>query len=244
MSLQGKRVVVTRAAHQAGELADLLRQRGAVPVLYPCIALVPPQDTTALDYVLRNLAAFDWLILTSANTVDILRLRAARLNIAPRLKVAAVGAATAAALRDALGIEADFIPAVQTAEHLAEALPLRPGERVFLPQSAIARPHLRQILSERGAHVTAITAYKTTVGTGGEDVPYLLETGQIDALTFTSSSTVTHFVQRAGTVSEVPAACIGAATAQTAREAGFGCVIAPDADYTLTGLVAVLERQL
>lgn len=238
MSLGDKRVVVTRAAHQAGELADLLTARGAVPVLYPCIAIVP-----IVGDDLPDVAAFDWLIVTSTNTVEALR---GRLDLAgcAGLKVATVGTATAAALRDAFGVAADFIPAVQTARHLAETLPLGRGERVFLPGSVIAKPELVQILTVRGANVTAINVYETVNGCGGADVPAMLQAGQINAVTFTSSSTVTNFIQRVGYVPDVLAVCIGEVTAQTAIDAGFRRVLTPQDDYSLDGLLAVMENDL
>ncbi|MCX7671089.1 MAG: uroporphyrinogen-III synthase, partial [Anaerolineae bacterium] len=92
--LQGKRIAVTRAAHQAGELDDLLRRRGAEPLPYPCIAIAPPADTGPLDAALRELAAgaFDWLVLTSRNAVDVLADRLAALGLslpaAPRIALA------------------------------------------------------------------------------------------------------------------------------------------------------------
>ncbi|TVR18719.1 MAG: uroporphyrinogen-III synthase [Anaerolineaceae bacterium] len=235
--LRGKRVVVTRAAHQAGELADKLRERGATPLLYPCIAIVP-----LLNDNLPDLSAFDWLVVTSSNTVEALR---GQLDFAgyAALKIAAVGTSTAAALRDAFAVAVDFIPDVQTGEHLAETLPLQRDERVLVPGSAIAKPDLTRILTGRGADVTAVSVYQTIVGTGGEAIPAMLQAGEVDALTFTSSSTVTHFVGRVGTVPDVPAVCIGTVTAQTAIDAGFKRVIVPET-YTLDGLIAVMESEL
>ncbi len=238
MSLQGKRVVVTRAVHQAAELADLLTARGAIPVLYPCIAILP-----LLHDNLPDASAFDWLIMTSTNTVEALRGRL-MLNGAHPPKIATVGASTAAALRHAFGVHVDFIPAVQTAEHLAETLPILPGERVLLPQSAIAKPDLAQILTKRGADVITASAYQTVIGTGGADVPSMLQAGQIHALTFTSSSTVTGFIERVGTVPDVPAVCIGEVTAQTAIDSRFRRVLTPQDDYSLDGLIAVMESDL
>lgn len=238
--LRDKRVVVTRAEHQAGELADLLAARGAIPVLYPCIAILP---TVGDD--LPDVAIFDWLIVTSTNTVEALR---GRLDLtgadAPALKIAAVGTSTAAALRDAFGVEADFIPTVQTAGHLAATLPLRRGERVFLPASAIAKPDLARILTGRGAAVTAVSVYQTIIGHGGAAVPTMLRAGEIHAATFTSSSTVNGFIKRVGYVPDVPAVCIGEVTADAAIDGGFRRVLTPKDDYSLDGLLAVMETDL
>ena len=69
MMLAGKRIVITRARHQAGAFADLLREHGAIPILYPCIAIIPPDDPAPLDEALAHLSAYDWMLITSANTV-------------------------------------------------------------------------------------------------------------------------------------------------------------------------------
>jgi hypothetical protein len=98
-ALSGKRVVVTRAPHQAEELVSLLRDYGARPIFYPCIDIAPPEDTTALDAALRDVAAFDWLILTSANTVRALATHLEALGLPlsmlGHLRAVAVGPATA-----------------------------------------------------------------------------------------------------------------------------------------------------
>src|SRR5687768_9095430 len=126
--LAGKRVVITRAAHQSSELADLLQQRGAEPVLYPCIAIAPPEDTAALDRALEAVARgdFDWLVLTSANTV--LRL-AEHLEVSTfqrpsfaGLQVAAVGAATAEAAEKLLSVMVNVLPEAFRADALARAI--------------------------------------------------------------------------------------------------------------------------
>jgi hypothetical protein len=105
LPLVGKRVLVTRAAHQAGKLSEGLRALGAEPVEVPVIEIRPPSDFAPLDRVLRTLDSYDWLILTSANTVHALAERAAALDLSlaatttTRFNVAAVGKATAEAAR-------------------------------------------------------------------------------------------------------------------------------------------------
>jgi uroporphyrinogen-III synthase len=244
--LRDKHIVITRAQHQAQALADLLRQCGAIPVFYPSIAIIPPQDSTLLDEVLNHLANFDWLVITSANTVMMLQQRARLLGILPQwgvIKIATVGAMTAQALHDYLGKYADFIPTRHTAQDLALELPLIGGERVLLPQSSRANPTLSDILTKRGAIVTAITAYETVADAGGDDVPLLLSQGKIDAITFASSSAVTLFVERVGSIPTIPVACIGDSTAQTAHEAGFKRIWTAD-NASLHGLITLLERHL
>jgi uroporphyrinogen-III synthase len=197
-SLAGRRIVITRASHQYGELADLLCREGAEPLPYPAISIAPPEDTRALDEALlaASAGAFDWLIFTSANTASIVASRLCALQRRATLKVAiaVVGNGTAQAVRCALGLRADFVPQGADALSLSDTLPLHPGARVLLPQSEAADETLNAALAERGAKVTAINAYRVVQGEGGVDLPRLLP--QIDAITFTSGSTVDYFVRR------------------------------------------------
>ena len=239
-SLAGIRIVVTRAAHQAGALMDLLRERGAKPISYPCIAIQPPKDEAALDERLRDLHAFDVLALTSANAVSAVARRLDALNITPdwgRIRVVAVGMATSAAIGEAWGIDADYVPAEQTGESLARGLPGTDGRRILLPQSALSSDAPAAILRSRGADVTAVIAYETVMGGGGGDVPGMLARDELDALTFVSPSAVAYFVRRCPDQAalRLPAFCLGEVTARRARELGFARVITPEA----TGLDAM-----
>jgi uroporphyrinogen-III synthase/uroporphyrinogen III methyltransferase/synthase len=123
--LEGKRILVTRAAHQAGKLSEGLRALGAEPVEVPVLEVQPPADLAPLDGALRSLDSYDWLILTSANTVRSLQERAQSLGLplspGPHLQVAAVGEATAAAARKA-GLSVTLVPENYVAESLVEAV--------------------------------------------------------------------------------------------------------------------------
>ena len=184
-------------------------------------------------------------MLTSANAVAILaqRLKALGASLVGR-PAAAVGAATARAARDQLGVTISLYPDDHSADDLARALTVTGGMRVLLPQSEIARANLADALRARGADVTAIRAYRTVRGSGGVALAPLLRAGQVDAVTFTSSSTVRFFLERLRDEGEAPltgvaVACIGAQTSSTARE--FGLTVAVEAQpHTLEGLVAGL----
>lgn len=239
-------VVVTRATHQTGAFADLLRQHGFTPVSYPCIAIQPPEDAEPLLTALRNLDDYDWLVLTSANTLVALLECARLLDQQPNwhgVAIATVGETTAAVVRDYLAAEVAFIAPESTAESLAETLPITDGMRVFLPQSEIATPDAENRLTERGAVVTAVTAYTTGCASdGGEDVAGMLNAGQIDALTFMSGSAARCFVERLAPVPDevydLPAFCIGSSTAQVAREVGLRVIFTPPVDdFSAEGLV-------
>jgi uroporphyrinogen-III synthase len=246
-ALSGKRIVVTRAPHQAGELADRLRQHGAEPLLYPCIDIAPPEDPSAFDAALHDAARgdYDWLVLTSPNTVLILkqRLEQHSITLPATLKVAAVGPSTAGSARKLLGVEVSLVPEKYIAESLAEALRPQAGTRILLPQADIARPVLAQSLIASGAAVKAIDAYRTITGSGGKDVPALLAAKQIDVVTFTSGSTASGFMNRLldeegdpDDLDGVCIACIGPVAANAAREVGLKVDVMPD-EHTLDGLV-------
>jgi len=248
--LAGRRVVVTRAPHQAAEVVDLLGEQGAKALHYPCIDILPPEDTSELDTILREAAdgAFDWLVLTSANTAWILGQRLKALDLAfEGALVAAVGPKTAAAVWTELNLVVDLVAERHVAEELAEALQPVGGQRILLPQSAIARGVLAEALRKAGADVTVVTAYTTAPGQGGNAVPQLLREGSVDAITFSSSSTVRYFLSRLeaedGRRDDLKGVClaaIGPITAETMREHDLP-VSVQAAEFTLLGLVKALD---
>ncbi len=245
MSLSGRRIVNTRALHQAGSLDSVLHKYGATPIRYPCIAIAPPDDTRELDAALQS--DFDLLVLTSANTVMILEEELQRLGLDfSGATTAAVGSATADAARAWLGVDVTIIPDDYSADGLADALTITPGQRILLPQSAVARPMLRDALSARGADVIAVTAYQTVRGRGGVQMLPLLHKQQVDAVTFTSSSTARYFSERlemeSGTIDDlagVVIACIGEQTRHSAEALGMTVAVAPET-HTLDDMIAAL----
>lgn len=251
--LMDRHVVNTRAPHQAPVLDEILRAHGAVPLDYPCIEIVPADDNSSFDASLRDLAAgrYTWLVLTSANTVFALARRLEALGIrldGARFRTAVIGPSTRDATRERLGLETTVIPEKFVGESLGEALPARVGDRVLLPESAIARPALADMLRARGVEVAVVAAYHTLPGHGGANVPELLAAGSIDAVMFTSASTVAYFLDRVrhegGSLPralELCAACIGPVTADAARKLGFTHIVVPG-KYTLSGMTDALDE--
>jgi uroporphyrinogen-III synthase len=252
-ALEGKSIVVTRALHQADEFNALLRSHGAVPLSYPCIAITPPENTSPIDHALNEAAAgaYDWLILTSSNAAFMLAERLHTLELPPlqRLKVAAVGEATAQAAQTYLGLQADVIPNSQNADAIGERMAsvLSGNERLLLPQSDIALSTLSEQFAKIGVSITTVTAYQTVIGSGGEDVPTLVRNRQIDAITFTSPSTVDNFLVRfthengqLEHLTSVPIACIGTVTARAAEEHGL-CVSVVPPKQSISALTKALE---
>ncbi len=196
--LTGWRVLVPRPVDRAGELTNLLQAVGAEPVSVPLIAIAPPADPGPLDLALIDLgrSRFSWVGFTSVNAVDAVIRRAAELGVDPAIpadtRVAAVGAATTAALRNA-GLPVDLQPAGSgSAEALAAQWPTaRPGEPVLLPRSDIARPGLPDALLAKGYRVETVTAYRTVVQPLSAELTADLLADRFDAILLTSPSCVT-----------------------------------------------------
>lgn len=245
LPLTGKQIVITRAHRQAPPLEALISERGGIPVLFPCIEIAPPSDPATFDIHLPKLDEFDWLAFSSGNAVWALAERARATDVEldiRRAKIAALGPATSAELRRQLACEPDFTPTAYSAENLARQLPLKPGDRILLPQSDLADPAAADILRLRGADVTAPVAYRTLVGQGGAVLPALIEDGLIDALTFASPSAVRFFRQRCPLTKalRLPALCLGPSTSKAATEHGFHDPITPPT-ISLPALVSALS---
>jgi uroporphyrinogen-III synthase len=251
--LQGKRIVVTRPEAQAGGLAARLRELGAEPIACPAIAIAPPADYAPLDAAIARLEAYDRLIVTSANGVRALLGRMAELgrDIAPlrRLAIGAIGPATARALEEH-GLQAGFVPTAYVAEAILDEIGDVAGQRILLPRADIAREALAVGLGAKGAFVDEIAAYRTVPGAGARELVAQLQRHEIDAITFTSSSTVRYLLdglEAAGLeratardlLQRSAIACIGPITAATARAEGLR-VDAEAREYTGDGLAAAL----
>ena len=246
--LRGKRVLVTRARGQNEKFSRELAAAGDVPVEFPTIQIVPPADFGPLDRAITDLAAYHWLIFTSVNGVDHFWQRLLQLSQSTaalrHIRVAAIGPATAAALRQQQ-VQVDLLPAEHVAEAPLAAIGDVAGRRILLPTADIARSTLAAGLRASGASVDQVTAYQTQPV---EDPGHLLDLlPAIDILTFTSGSTVRNFVNLLQTdfpataIGPALVACIGPVTAQTAQELGLPVHIVAET-YTITGLIQALEN--
>ncbi len=249
--LFGKRIVVTRAREQASDFVELLEAQGAEVLEFPLIAFAPPESWSPLDQAIERLGAYHWVIFTSANGVDAFfsRLRALRQD-SRRLasaKIVAIGPATAAAL-EKHSILPDIVPEEFRAEGIIEAFNTHDlqGARILLPRAQVARDVLPRELEKQGATVDVVPAYRTVkAGADGGLLKQLLEDRKIDLLTFTSSSTVTNFVELLETedmkalLEGVQIACIGPIAAEAARRFGMTVDIMPE-QYTIPGLAKAI----
>jgi uroporphyrinogen-III synthase len=229
--LAGRRVLVTRAAHQASKLSEGLRALGAKPVEVPVLEIRPPESWEALDAALLGLAGYDWLILTSANTVRALTERASALGMVlaqpSGLRIAAVGESSAAVAREA-GLTVTFVPESYVAESLIEGLTGdMAGKKILLARAAVARDVIPESLRSNGALVDVVDAYRNCMPEAAtQQLRRALEEG-IDAVTFTSSSSATHLAEAACAAgiawpfAGVQAVSIGPITTRTLRELGW-----------------------
>jgi len=250
--LKGKTVLVTRAPGQAGEFSKLLRERGATVVEVPTIEIVPPLSWDDADRAIGLLPAYDWLILTSTNAVEwfFKRVRERRGDLASLagVRICAVGPKTRATI-EAAGLAVEFQPSVYRAEGLineAGEAAWR-GKRVLFPRAAEGRDVIPVEMRRVGAELDLVTVYRTVPSPAGrEQLRSLLGAGSLDAVTFTSGSTVKSFVslldpaQIGGIAGRVVVACIGPVTADAAIEAGLP-VDALAKEATIPALAAALE---
>ena len=250
--LYGRSIVVTRAREQASGLAQSLTELGANVIQCPTIEISPLADYSELDAAVARLAEYGWIIFTSVNGVRHFWKRLAACGRDSRAigqcKVAAIGPATADALRER-GIEPDFIPARYVAEGVVEGLLAQgpvAGVKMLLPRAAKAREVLPDELRKAGAQVDVIAAYETVPAAARKDeVLAAMQNGTLDCVTFGSSSTVENFLSlipadELRAHPEVKLAAIGPVTAKTLADNGLPCHIQPEA-YTIPALVEALK---
>jgi uroporphyrinogen-III synthase len=224
--LAGLTVVVTRPRAQAGELVTALEQAGARTFSVPAIEILPPPDWSPLDAALDRLDQYRWVTVTSVNGAHALLTRAqlqGKISALSAVAVAAVGPATAAALRSA-GIEVALVPEDQRAEGLAEALSELEGSRVLVVRGDQARAILPQHLRQRGARVDEVIAYRT-VAVAPPAVDAALGEASVDWLVLASGSAAAAVAawpsEWQARLQPARVACLGPETAIAAAAAGL-----------------------
>jgi uroporphyrinogen III methyltransferase/synthase len=250
--LFGKRVVVTRAVHQAGSLSALLRDEGAQAILAPTIRIAPAVDLAPLQDAASHLDRYDWVLFTSANTVDIVFAALADagldLRALAQVRVCAIGEKTRKALQ-ARGVRADLVPEEARAEGVVSALRPLLGDsaRVLLPRAEVAREVLPESLREAGAKVDVLTAYRNLPPEprDAERIRGLIDPAESDAVLFTSSSTVHNLFDllgpgAAGRLNALDLFSIGPITTRSAEGLGLR-IAATSRERTIESLVATLR---
>jgi uroporphyrinogen III methyltransferase/synthase len=257
--LQGRTVLITRASGQSEEMAGLLQELGAEVICCPTIEFVPPDDWQPLDQAIAAIRGFDWIVFTSANGVRVFLQRLGErspdgLGVIGGLTCCAIGPATAAALHKA-GLRVDVIAADSRAEGALATIVDRLGGKAglngvkfLIPRAAAGRDLLPDELRKLGAEVEVVSAYKTVKpNLSSGEIADLFRHNTIDAVAFTSSSTVSNFAALAGSddlaelLRGVVVGCIGPITAATAREHGLKNIVQPSV-HTSAALAEVLAE--
>ncbi|HXE14850.1 MAG TPA: uroporphyrinogen-III synthase [Bryobacteraceae bacterium] len=245
-SLAGQRVVVTRAAHQAEELARPLRALGAEVILLPVIGIAPPADPRPLKEAVRGLNHYGWIIFSSVNAVIAVANELGTGAKPPRGRIAVVGSATRQAV-EKLGWRVDVVPPKFVAEELAAAIPegsLR-DEHVLIPSAAVTRDVLARELANKGAIVDVVEAYRNVMPEEARgQAEQVFETSpKPDWVVFTSSSAVDNLVALVGAsdLAGVKIASIGPITSASVEAHGLKVSVQPE-EHTVAGLVEGMMR--
>jgi uroporphyrinogen-III synthase len=258
--LVGVRVLVGRARHQAGALSAELRRLGADVIEIPFIEIRKPRSFKPLDDALKNLASYDWLILTSVNGVEAMWERLKKLGLTrsalKHLHIAAIGPATRKAIEER-GAKVEVVPKEYVAESVVRILKKKvKGRRVLLVRAKVARDVIPRELQRVAAAVDVVEAYETVAPRSSR---MLLRAAlrhrdrRPHVVTFTSSSTVRNFIallsSRRGLaagrkrLARIRTASIGPVTSSTLRSLGMPIDIAAK-EFTIPGLVEAIVRSL
>jgi uroporphyrinogen-III synthase len=255
--LRGKRILVLRAKEQAGDAESILFARGAEPRSIPMITIGAPPDPARLVEAAKNAASYAFVVFTSQNGVarffDVLytQLKLDARALAPA-KIAAIGPKTADALRP-FGVRPDLVAKEFVGESLAKELAGAlgsagaAGARVLIPRALVARDVVPSELTKLGHTVDVVPAYETRGPSDDdkEDLRAALEKNEVDAVLFTSSSTVEHTAAALGAdaaslLSRTVVASIGPVTTETATKLGIAVKVTAET-FTLEGLADALE---
>jgi uroporphyrinogen III methyltransferase / synthase len=252
--LFGKRVLITRGREQSRKMAEEISEQGGEPILFPTISILPPTDFGPLDRAIEQINDFHWVIFTSVNGVERFFQRFFELKedirqmAGPRM--GAIGPVTAGAIRKH-GLKVDLLAKEFVAEGVLDLLDEATvkGKRFLIPRAESAREVLPEGISRMGGEVEVVSVYRTGLPEGAnvEKIRIMLSRKQVDALTFTSSSTVTHLATMLGSA-DLPAlldgmvvASIGPVTSGTLRKNGLP-VHVEALEYTIDGLVQALAK--
>lgn len=235
------RVVVTRAAHQAEELAALLRESGAEAIFLPVIGIAPPSDEAPLKRAAAACDHYDWVLFSSANAVESF---VSHLACMPKARVATVGPATRKAA-EKNGLRVSVTPDQYIAEALVEALGREDleGKRILIPTAAVTRDVIAPALRKSGAAVDVVEAYRNVVPPeAAQQAAVVFREPLPDWVTFASSSAVTNLAGLVGAtlLRRVKLASIGPATSATIREHGLEPAVEAR-DHTIRGLVQAMS---
>jgi uroporphyrinogen-III synthase len=253
--LSGVRILVGRARHQAGALSAELRKLGATVLEIPFIEIRKPRSYRPLDSALRNISAYDWLILTSVNGVEAMWERIGKLGLKSsdlnHLRIVAIGPATQKAIEQHR-VKVDVVPKEYVAESVVRSLRRRvKGKRFLLVRARVARDVIPRELRKAGAHVDVVEAYETVVPRASRmrlRSTLANPARRPNVVTFTSSSTARNFAALAGPralsdLNRIRLASIGPITSSTLLDVGLRVDIVAN-EFTIPGLVEAIVEDI
>ncbi|MGM9957079.1 MAG: uroporphyrinogen-III synthase [Peribacillus sp.] len=251
LPLKDYQVLITRGKGQAEGLQTLVKKNGGTPLMVPLLEFTLPENLEEVQERLNRLNSYDWVILTSKNGVDFLFRLLGKQQHVVLPKIAVIGSKTEEAL-NAYGYEADFVPSEYVAERFVSEFitHLEPGERVLLAKGNLARTVIAEAINETSASCDEMIIYHTILPQESErQLVQLILNGKVDIITFTSSSTVNHFIQiieqyELNTyIKDLVIACIGPICARTASRNGLHVSVCPDV-YTTEAMVEEVVRYI
>ena len=238
MELNGKTVLITRAASQSAELRTRLEDLGARVIECPTIQIVPPQTWKPGDESIRRLNTYQWLLFTSANAVEQFMDRMGQRR--PTIPIAVVGSATAAKLAE-WQLKPSLVPKEFRAEGLLSAFPENlVGTRILFPRAEVAREMLPDELRRRGATVDIVVVYRTVKALFG-NIGEIVASERVDCIVFTSPSTIPEDLH--GLPTGTVLAVIGPVTSEAAKLLGLKPDIVP-VEFTVASLAAAIRDHL
>lgn len=247
--LQNKQVLIPRGKHHARTFSDMVLELGGIPVEIPLIAFRPVAASEELLAIFNNIHTYDWIIFTSNVTVETFY---SFIDSPVRLpKIAVIGEKTRHVL-EAFGAEADFTPKHYVAEHFVEefASQIEEGMKVLIPKGNLAREYIAASLKEQGAIVDEVIIYETYLPDDSrEKMVQMLKQGSLDILTFTSPSTIDHFMDIVvqnrlhKQLENCIVACIGPVSKRKAEEWGMTVHASPE-KYTVEEMLKSIIEYL
>lgn len=248
--LFSKRIVVTRSRAQSSTMMRQIHELGGLPIEMPMFEVVK-QNESELQLTIKEIQNYQYMIFTSVNGVKVFFDTLSSMQLDARTlgntKIVAIGTGTQKALKQN-GIIADFVPKEFVSEAVVEMLKdvIVPSDKVLIPRASIARPYLVEELSTM-ATVTEIKTYETKKVDHdySKEIDQLTE-GNVDYVTFTSSSTVTNFIETLGSeyrkiLADTKLVSIGPITSKTIES--YGLAVYKEAEtYTIDGMIEVLKN--
>ncbi|MCA0969911.1 uroporphyrinogen-III synthase [Halobacillus litoralis] len=246
LPLSGKTILVTRGESQAGPLIQAIEEKGGEAILTPLISF-KAKDTYENQQILNKLHDYSWVFFTSSNGVkfffSLLEKRGG--SIHDNLRFAVVGKKTAKTLKS-FGYKADFTPSSYKASAMGPEFfhTFQEPSPILYVRGNRSRDELIAMFHKQQVFFQTMTAYDTLLlKDQQQDIDQLLKNGQLDALTFTSPSTVEAF-SKVATLNEaliLPCFCIGPTTAEQAESVGFRHIHTPET-FTVEHLVERISQ--